>query len=97
MPFPTAVGCFASVSSPGEATAEMRGRGIGEVAKRSNAADCKSVAPGLRRFESSPRHQPSLTCWRTRASARQASSEDQGRQAEDRQGVAAGSRLTEKV
>ena len=33
---------------------------IGEVAKRSNAADCKSVASGLRRFESFPRHQPSL-------------------------------------
>ena len=34
--------------------------GFGEVAKRSNAADCKSVALGLRRFESFPRHQPSL-------------------------------------
>jgi hypothetical protein len=29
---------------------------FGQVAKRSNATDCKSVGLGLRRFESSPAH-----------------------------------------
>src|SRR4051812_8661254 len=50
----------------------------GEVAERSIAAGCKPAAFGLRRFEPSPPHQPSLADeTRRRASARQA---DGGRQ-----------------
>ena len=37
----------------------------GQVAKRSNATDCKSVGFGLRRFKSSPAHPTNVNCQST--------------------------------
>ena len=46
-------------SSGGWSEREVLYMDVGQVAKRSNATDCKSVGSGLRRFDSSPAHNDS--------------------------------------